>query len=60
MRLASFDGMDAYYKAWLQYAFPIYVWVLVGAIIISFLALFRTLHSLHFAAATGTMDPILI
>ena len=30
-----FDGMDAYSKAWLQYAFPIYVWVLVGAIMIA-------------------------
>ena len=28
--------------------------------LISLLALFRTLHSLHFAAATGTMDSILI
>ena len=25
-----YDGMDAYTKAWLQYAFPFYVWVLVG------------------------------
>ena len=30
-----FDGMDAYSKAWLQYAFPVYVWVLVGAIILA-------------------------
>ena len=30
-----FDGMDAYFKAWLQYAFPVYVWVLVGAIILA-------------------------
>ena len=30
-----FDGMDAYSKAWLQYAFPIYVWALVGAIILA-------------------------
>ena len=29
-----FDGMDAYSKAWLQYAFPVYVWALVGAIIL--------------------------
>ena len=29
-----FDGMDAYSKAWLQYAFPVYVWVLVGAIML--------------------------
>ena len=30
-----FDGMDAYSKAWLQYAFPIYVWALLGAIILA-------------------------
>ena len=30
-----FDGMDAYSKAWLQYAFPVYVWVLVGVIILA-------------------------
>ena len=30
-----FDGMDAYSKAWLQYAFPVYVWVLVGTIILA-------------------------
>ena len=30
-----FDGMDAYSKAWLQYAFPVYVWILVGAIILA-------------------------
>ena len=30
-----FHGMDAYSKAWLQYAFPLYVWVLVGAIILA-------------------------
>ena len=30
-----FDGMDAYSKAWLQYAFPVYVWALVGAIILA-------------------------
>ena len=30
-----FDGMDAYSKGWLQYAFPVYVWVLVVAIILA-------------------------
>ena len=29
-----FDGMDAYAKAWLQFAFPIYVWALVGVIVL--------------------------
>ena len=30
-----FDGMDGYSKAWLQYAFPVYVWALVGAVILA-------------------------
>ena len=30
-----FDGMDAYIKTWLQFAFPLYVWSLVFLIIIS-------------------------
>ena len=25
-----FDGMDAYSKTWLQFVFPVYIWVLVG------------------------------
>ena len=29
-----FDGMDEYTKTWLQFVFPIYVWILVGLIII--------------------------
>ena len=29
-----YNGMDAYVKTWLQFAFPLYVWVLVGMIII--------------------------
>ena len=29
-----FDGMDEYTKSWLQFVFPIYVWNLVGLIII--------------------------
>ena len=29
-----YDGMDAYTKAWLQFAFPFYVWALVGIIIL--------------------------
>ena len=30
-----FDGMDAYAKIWLQFVFPLYVWSLVGLIIIA-------------------------
>ena len=29
-----FDGMDAYFMMWLQFVFPIYIWLLVGLIII--------------------------
>ena len=29
-----YNGMDGYWKTWLQYAFPIYIWLLVGAIIV--------------------------
>ena len=29
-----YNGMDAYVKMWLQFAFPLYVWALAGAIIV--------------------------
>ena len=29
-----YDGMDTYTKTWLQFAFPIYIWVIAGVIII--------------------------
>ena len=29
------NGLDAYWKTWLQYIFPIYIWSIVGAMIIS-------------------------
>ena len=29
-----YNGMDAYVKTWLQFAFPLYVWALAGMIII--------------------------
>ena len=28
-----YDGLDAYSKTWLQFVFPVYIWVLVGLII---------------------------
>ena len=43
-----FDGMDAYTKTWLQFAFPIYVWALVGAIIII------SHYSMRISKALGT------
>ena len=30
-----FDGLDTYFKTWLQFAFPLYIWVLVGAIVMA-------------------------
>ena len=29
-----YNGMDAYSKIWLQFAFPVYIWLLVGLIIL--------------------------
>ena len=29
-----YDGMDAYSKTWLQFVFPVYIWMLVGLIIL--------------------------
>ena len=29
-----YDGMDAYTKTWLQFVFPVYLWVLVGLMIL--------------------------
>ena len=29
-----YDGMDAYSKTWLQFVFPVYLWVLVGLVIL--------------------------
>ena len=29
-----FDGMDAYGKTWLQFVFPVYIWLLVGLMIV--------------------------
>ena len=30
-----YDGMDAYQNTWLQFLFPIYIWVLIGIVIIA-------------------------
>ena len=30
-----FDGLDAYWKTWLQFVFPIYIWSLTGLIIVT-------------------------
>lgn len=30
-----YDGMDAYTQTWFQFAFPVYIWVLIGVIILT-------------------------
>ena len=30
-----YDGMDTYAKAWLQFVFPVYIWLIVGIMIIT-------------------------
>ena len=39
-----YDGMDAYGKTWLQFAFPLYIWTLVGLII--YLSRYRAVNRL--------------
>ena len=34
METCFYDGMDAYNKTWLQFVFPVYIWLLVGLIIL--------------------------
>ena len=48
-----YDGMDAYTKAWLQFAFPFYVWALIGLII------FFSQHSSKVTTILGT-NPIAV
>ena len=43
-----YDGMDAYSKIWLQFAFPVYIWVLMG------LMIFISYYSQRFANLLGT------
>ena len=30
-----YSGLDTYYKTWLQFVFPLYIWLLVGAILVT-------------------------
>ena len=34
IEICFFDGMDAYSKTWLQFVFPVYLWLLVGLMIL--------------------------
>ena len=47
-----FDGMDAYIRTWLQFVFPLYIWLLVG--IIAFVSYYST----TFARVIGPTNPI--
>ena len=33
IEVCFFDGMDAFTKTWLQFLFPVYIWIIVGALI---------------------------
>ena len=34
IEICFFDGMDSYSKTWLQFVFPVYIWLLVGLMIL--------------------------
>ena len=34
IKTCFYDGMDGYSKTWLQFVFPVYIWVLVGLVIL--------------------------
>ena len=34
IEICFFKGMDAYIKAWLQFVFPIYIWIIAGLMIV--------------------------
>ena len=31
--MCFYDGMDAYVKTWLQFIFPLYIWIISGGIV---------------------------
>ena len=48
-----FNGLDAYIKTWLQFAFPFYIWILISIII------FTSRYSMTISKLIGT-DPIAV
>jgi hypothetical protein len=34
IKVCFFNGLDAYWKTWLQFAFPVYIWIIAGVIIL--------------------------
>ncbi len=51
--LGIYDGMTAYSQTWLQFVFPVYVWVLISSIILT------TRHSVLLSRLIGS-DPIAV
>ena len=49
-----FDGMDAYIRTWLQFVFPIYIWLLVGLIAV------LSNVSITIAKIMGSANPVAI
>ena len=49
-----FDGMDAYIRTWLQFVFPIYIWLLVGLITV------LSNVSITIAKIMGSANPVAI
>ncbi len=54
IEMCFFVGLDTYSRTWLQFAFPIYVWMLVGLVI--YLANVST----TFARIIGTANPVAV
>ena len=50
----SSEGMDAYIKIWLQFAFPIYIWILVG------LLAYASNYSTKIARILGPTNPVAV
>ena len=48
------EGMDAYIKTWLQFAFPIYIWILVGLIA------YVSNYSTTIARVLGPTNPVAV
>ena len=34
IQICLFNGLDGYWKTWLQFVFPLYIWLLIGCIIV--------------------------
>ena len=52
IKICFFDGMDTYSKTWLQFAFPFYIWLLVGMVVVI------TRYSQLAARIIGNTNPV--